>query len=104
MSLLEEEDFRRLCEDGDGDTDVRGESGERVRMILGGVIHDVKASERRSGSNGEEDGEEKGLSLRLCVIGKVKARGVGEMMARVGGCGASVVTSSARGKVSTTAA
>jgi hypothetical protein len=30
------------------------------------------------------------------VIGKVKARGVGDMMARVGGCGASVVTSSGR--------
>lgn len=68
------------------------ESGDRVR------IHEIKLSERRSGSNGEEDGEEKGLSLRLCVIGKVKARGVGEMMARVGGCGASVVTSSAGGE------
>jgi len=56
---------------------------------------DCKASERRSGSKGDEEGEEKGLSERLCEIGKVKARGVGEMMESVGSWGASVVTSSA---------
>lgn len=57
-------------------------------MKLGCVIDDVKASERiRSGSNGEEDEEKKGLSL----IGNVKMCGVGEIMhmAKVGGYGAS---------------
>jgi hypothetical protein len=62
--------------------------------VAGGVVHDVKARERRSGSKGELDGEEKGLSVTLWLIGKVKARGVGDMMDRVGGCGPSVITSS----------
>jgi hypothetical protein len=60
----------------------------------------VKASGRRSGSKGEDEGEETGLSWRVgreeCeLFGKEKARGVGEMMVRVGGLGTSVVTSSA---------
>ena len=95
MSL--HDDFRRLCvgDVNDNDTDEMDVSGEMVRMEIGGVVHDVKVSGRRSGSKGELDGDEKGLSVRLCVIGKVKARGVGEMMARVGACNASVATSSA---------
>lgn len=85
MSLLLHDDFRRLCcEEGDGD-EVRGELGESVRIRGGGVVHDEEASVRRSGSKGEEHGEEKGLSVRLWVTGKVKARGVGEIMASVGG-------------------
>lgn len=42
----------------------------RVRKKPGGVIRDVL------NLSGEEDGEEKGPLLRLCVIGKVKAHGV----------------------------
>lgn len=53
---------------------------------------------RRSGSKGEFEGDEYGLSARLCVEGKVKARGVGEIMAKAGACGDSVVTSSAANK------
>lgn len=59
-------------------------------MKLGGV----KASERRSNLNREE----KGLSLRLCSIGKMKVR-FGETVTRVGGCGATVVTICASEKV-----
>lgn len=61
------------------------EVGERVRRG-GGVLE----SGLRSGLKGEEEGEGKGMSLRE---GKVKARGVGEMMATVGGSGVSVATS-----------
>lgn len=53
-SLLEDKGFQCLCEDGDGGTNVRAESGERVRAKPGGVIHDSKANERMLGSNGEE--------------------------------------------------
>ena len=42
------------------------------------------------GSKGELDGE---LGKRVSVIGKVNARGVGEMMDTVGGGGTSVETS-----------
>ena len=44
------------------------------------------------GSKGELDGE---VGKRVSLIGKVKARGVGEMMDTVGGGGASVDTSRA---------
>ena len=69
--------------------------GEVVSMSVGGGgVHVVEiARVRRSDSKGELDGEEKGLSLSL--IGKVKARGVGDRMESVGGCGPSVITSSA---------
>lgn len=41
----------------------------------------------RSGSKGEADGEEIGLSeMGLLLIGKVKARGVGVMIDKVGVC------------------
>ena len=46
---------------GEGDTDVKDEVGERVRISGGGVVHDEEeeiASELRSGSNGELDGVE----------------------------------------------
>lgn len=92
---LQVDDFRRLCEGDDSDTDEMVVSGEWVRIESGGVVHDDKVSERWSGSKGELDGDEKGLSLRLCEIGKVKARGVGEMMEKDGACNASVATSSA---------
>jgi hypothetical protein len=66
--------------------------GEFVRRsVSGGVVH-VIVSGRKSGSKGELDGDEKGLSF---AVGKVKARGVGDMTDSVGGCGPSVITSSA---------
>jgi hypothetical protein len=61
----------------------------------------VSAIGDMSGSKGEDDGEEKGESVTLWFIGKVKARGVGDTMDNVGGCGTSVTTSSAKGKVRT---
>jgi hypothetical protein len=70
---------------------------EIVVMSVGGVVQfNARGSRLRSGSKGELDGDEKGLSVMLLLIGKVKARGVGDMMDNVGGCGASVVTSSER--------
>ena len=87
-------DLRRLCEASEAgavgvdkmDDSVSMEDvGEKVRNGGG-----VQLSRFRSGSKGEQDGVEKGASL---LIGKVKARGVGEMIATVGGTGASVVTS-----------
>jgi len=62
----------------------------------GGV--QVRARGPRSGSKGELHGEAYGVVslMGLFGIGNEKARGVGEMMVRVGGCGASVVTSSAK--------
>jgi hypothetical protein len=68
---------------------------EIVSTNVGGGVHD-NARGRRSGSKGELDGEEKGLSVTLWFIGKVPVRGVGDMMDNVGVCGTSVVTSSAR--------
>lgn len=65
-------------------SDPMDDVGESVRA--GGGVADFK-----SGSKGELDGEAKGASL----IGKVNARGVGEMIATVGGGGTSVETSSA---------
>ena len=59
--------------------------GEKGRGRGGGVHTDF-----RSGSKGELDGE---LGKRVSVIGKVNARGVGEMMDTVGGGGTSVETS-----------
>ena len=52
----------------------------------------VEGMDFKVGSKGEADGEE---GKRVSVIGKVKARGVGEKMATVGVSGSSVVTSSA---------
>jgi hypothetical protein len=70
--------------------------GEVVSKNVGGGVQVVDiARGRSSGSKGEHDGEEKGLSLSL--IGKVKVRGVGDRMERVGGCSPSVITSSAVG-------
>ena len=87
-----QDDLRRFWVGAEGGADSIDKVGEWVRMSVGGVVH-VKASGRKSGSKGEPDGEEKGLSVLL--IGKVKARGVGDMMDSVGGCGPSVITSSA---------
>jgi hypothetical protein len=44
-------------------------------------------SGRRSGSKGEQDGVFKGESSRLWIEGNSKARGVGAMIASVGGWG-----------------
>ena len=64
--------------------------GEKGR-IGGGV----EGMDFKVGSKGEPDGE---VGKRVSLIGKVNARGVGEMMATVGGSGASVATSrTARG-------
>lgn len=92
-------DLRRLCEACEAGTDgvekiddsvSMDEVGENVRSGGG-----VQVSRFKSGSKGELDGEAKGASL---LIGKVKARGVGEMIATVGGSGASVVTSRSVGE------
>ena len=69
------------------------EVGEKGRGRGGGVHTDF-----RSGSKGELDGE---VGKRVSLIGKVKARGVGEMMDTVGGGGASVDTSRAARRAGT---
>lgn len=85
------------CEDGGAVGDERTEkeesdpiedSGEKDRKGSGGV----EGMDFRIGSKGELDGE---VGKRVSLIGKVNARGVGEMMATVGGSGASVDTSRA---------
>ena len=88
------------CEDG-------GAVGEeRTEIEESDPIEDVGEKGRRGGgvegmdfkvgSKGELDGE---LGKRVSLIGKVNARGVGEMMDTVGGSGASVETSrAARGR------
>jgi hypothetical protein len=81
---------------GEGDLVVVGDVDEIVStMSVGGGVQLI-ARGRKSGSNGEEDGEEKGLSVTLWLIGKVKARGVGDMMDSDGVGETSVVTSSDR--------
>ena len=87
------------CEDGGAVGDERTEkeesdpiedSGEKDRKGSGGV----EGMDFKVGSKGELDGE---LGKRVSLIGKVNARGVGEMMETVGGGGASVDTSRAIG-------
>ena len=88
------------CEDGGAVGEERTEReesdpiedvGERGRMGGG-----VEGMDFKVGSKGELDGE---VGKRVSVIGKVNARGVGEMMETVGGGGASVDTSrAARGR------
>ena len=86
------------CEDGGAvgedrtereESDPIEEVGERGRMGGG-----VEGMDFRVGSKGELDGE---CGKRVSLIGKVNARGVGEIIATVGGggCGASVATSRA---------
>ena len=93
-------DLRRLCEaceetvEGEEYTEEDSEEsivdvGESVRTG-GGVLE----SGLRSGLKGEEDGEAKRMSF---TEGKVKARGVGEMIVRVGASGASVAISRSEG-------
>ena len=82
------------CEDGGAVGEERTEReesdpiedvGERGRMGGG-----VEGMDFKVGSKGELDGE---VGKRVSLIGKVKARGVGEMMDMVGGGGTSVETS-----------
>lgn len=40
------EDFRRLCEGEDDDTEDMEVSGVSVRMEMGGVVHDDKVNAR----------------------------------------------------------
>ena len=86
------------CEDGGAVGEERTEReesdpiedvGEKGRMGGG-----VEGMDFKVGSKGELDGE---LGKRVSLIGKVNARGVGEMMETVGGGGASVDTSRAVG-------
>ena len=90
-TVVTDADDEKIVDDAiDEDDGVRGES---VRKSVGGG-EGVEINVLRSGSKGDEEGETEGV-VSFLWIGKVKARGVGEMMARVGGWRASVVTSSA---------
>lgn len=82
------------CEDGGAvgedrteieESDPIEDDGEKGRK--GGGVEGI---DFKVGSKGELDGE---LGKRVSVIGKVNARGVGEMMDTVGGGGTSVETS-----------
>ena len=86
------------CEDGGAvgeerteieESDPIEDDGEKGRKGGG-----VEGMDFNVGSKGELDGE---LGKRVSVIGKVNARGVGEMMATVGGGGTSVETSRSAG-------
>lgn len=75
-------------EEKTGEEAEMAESGVRVRNTARGV---ARRSGLRLGSNGEAEGDAKGVEED--AEAKVNARGVGEMMESVGGSGASVVTS-----------
>ncbi len=100
-------DLRRRCDEVAEATEDGGAVGEeKTEIEESDPIDDVGEKGRRGGgvegmdfkvgSKGELDGE---VGKRVSLIGKVKARGVGEMMDTIGGGGASVDTSrAARGK------
>ena len=93
-------DLRRRCEEACEDGGAVGE--DRTDIEESEPIEDVGEKGRRGGgvegmdfkvgSKGELDGE---FGKRVSLIGKVNARGVGEMMETMGGSGASVDTSRA---------
>ena len=93
-------DLRRRCEEACEDGGAVGE--ERTESVESDPIEDVGEKGRigggvegmdfKVGSKGEPDGE---VGKRVSLIGKVNARGVGEMMETAGGGGASVDTSRA---------
>ncbi len=93
-------DRRRRCEEACEDGGAVGE--DRTDIEESEPMDDVGENDRKGGgvegidfkvgSKGELDGE---FGKRVSWIGKVKARGVGEMMDTVGGGGASVDTSRA---------
>ena len=97
-------DLRRRCDEACEDGGAVGE--DRTEIEESDPIEDVGEKGRKGGgvegmdfkvgSKGELDGE---VGKRVSLIGKVKARGVGERMATVGVSGSSVVviTSSAVG-------
>ena len=99
-------DLRRRCEEACEDGGAVGE--DRTDIEESEPIEDVGEKGRRGGgvegmdfkvgSKGELDGE---FGKRVSWIGKVKARGVGEMMETVGGGGASVDTSRAARRAGT---
>ena len=100
-------DLRRRCCCCDEACEEGGAVGdERTEIEESDPIEDVGEKGRKGGgvegmdfkvgSKGELDGE---IGKRVSWIGKVNARGVGEMMETVGGSGASVDTSrAARGR------